>query len=160
VADEPYNAAERRHVKQAAKAAKLVTLQRGQFITNIMSTLPGRAWVCDLLEAAHVFASTYSDIALRTAFGEGERSMGLRILADIMQACPDQYVTMMRERNERSTTEQSRRPAATAADSTAGAPEGTSDDGADDDGDEDDDIYAEYNRAQVVIEPGTQDRST
>jgi hypothetical protein len=35
------------------------------------------------------------------AFMEGQREVGIRLLTDIMGACPDQYVLMMRERNER-----------------------------------------------------------
>lgn len=43
------------------------------------------------------------------AFMEGQREVGIRLLSDIMGACPDAYVTMMRERNERNATDDARR---------------------------------------------------
>ena len=100
----PYDASNRRDVRQAAKSAKLAEQQRREIINGIMSVAPGRMWMCDLLEACHIFATSYSDVGLRMAFLEGQREVGLRLLMDIMGACPDQYVTMMRERNERAST--------------------------------------------------------
>ena len=57
--------------------------------------------MCDLLEHCHIFHTSYNDIGLRMSFMEGQREVGIRLLTDIMGACPDQYVQMMRERNER-----------------------------------------------------------
>jgi hypothetical protein len=42
------------------------------------------------------------------AFKEGERNIGLQILRDLMRACPDMYVLMMREANERDTLSERR----------------------------------------------------
>lgn len=97
----PYNAAERKDVRRAEKVAKLADRQRVEVITNIMSTIPGRAWMLDRLERCHIFATTFVNDALITAFGEGQRNIGLQDIDDIMQACPDKYILMMRERNER-----------------------------------------------------------
>jgi len=88
-------------VRAAEKAAKVVELQRREVISGIMSVGPGRKWMCELLESCHCFATSFSDIGLRMAFCEGQREVGIRLLSDIMSACPDQYITMMRERNER-----------------------------------------------------------
>lgn len=96
-----YSAAERKDIRRAEKAAKLADTQRLEIITNLMSAAPGRAWVCDLLEACHIFTTTYTGDALSGAFSEGERNVGLRLLADIMSACPQRYLEMMRERNDR-----------------------------------------------------------
>lgn len=43
------------------------------------------------------------------AFNEGHRDIGLRLLADIMQFCPDRYMEMMRERNTRDNANERRR---------------------------------------------------
>jgi hypothetical protein len=104
-----YNASERRDVKQAAKQARLADRQREEIMQGIMSLPPGRSWMLDILEACHIFASSFTINTKATAFNEGQRSIGLRLLGDIMKACPDQYVQMMRERNERDNTNIARR---------------------------------------------------
>ena len=115
---EVYNAANRAHIKAAVKAARLVERQRQEIISGIMSVASGRAWVLDLLEICHIFSTSFQSNALQTAFAEGERNIGLRLLNDVMSACPDQYVEMMRERNARDSTADARRRAAPSDDST------------------------------------------
>lgn len=97
----PYDAGSRKDVRQAEKLAKLHEQQRKEIVTGIMSVIPGRSWICDLLEHCHIFSTSYNDMPHRMAFMEGQREVGILLLADIMAACPDQYVQMMRERNER-----------------------------------------------------------
>ena len=125
---EVYNAANRAHIKAAAKAARLVERQRQEIISGIMSVASGRAWVLDLLEVCHIFSTSFQSNALQTAFAEGERNIGLRLLNDVMSACPDQYVEMMRERNARDSTADARRRAAPAdSESTADEPDADDD---------------------------------
>lgn len=99
-----YNAAERSDVKAASKAARIAEVQRQEVITGLMSTIAGRAWMHERLLRCHIFQSSHTSDALNTAFAEGERNIGLMDLNDIMATCPDQYVLMMREYNERSST--------------------------------------------------------
>jgi hypothetical protein len=105
----PYDASNRRDVRAAEKQAKLVEQQRREIVQGIMSVAPGRSWICDLLESCHIFHTSFSDSGLRMAFAEGQREIGIRLLSDIMGACPDQYVLMMRERNERNSVYDARR---------------------------------------------------
>lgn len=114
--DDIYDASDRRHIRVAEKQAKVVDDQRGEIVRGIMSLIPGRAWMVDLLEACHVFSSSMATSALQMAFSEGERNIGLRLLNDVMRACPDEYVLMMRERNERDSTNSARRANAERAD--------------------------------------------
>lgn len=97
----PYDASNRRDIREAQKQAKVADQQRKEIVNGIMSVDAGRRWMCDLLEICHIFATSFSDVDLRMAFMEGQREIGLRLLMDIMASCPDQYVQMMRERNER-----------------------------------------------------------
>ena len=97
----PYDAGNRRDIREAQKRAKVEEQQRREIVNGIMSVGPGRRWMCDILETCHVFATSYADSGLRMAFLEGQREIGLRLLMDIMGACPDRYIEMMRERNER-----------------------------------------------------------
>jgi hypothetical protein len=103
-----YDAGNRRDVKAAEKAAKVADQQRKEVVNGIMSVAPGRSWICDILESCHIFATSFSDRGLRMAFMEGQREVGIRLLTDIMGACPDQYITMMRERNERASAADAR----------------------------------------------------
>jgi hypothetical protein len=104
-----YDASNRRDVKAAEKQARLAEQQRREIVTGIMSVVPGRSWMCDILENCHIFATSFSDVGLRMAFMEGQREVGIRLLTDIMAACPDHYVLMMRERNERNSAYDARR---------------------------------------------------
>ena len=92
-----------KHVDILKRQAQQEERNRRDFILHSMGVRAGRAYFCHLLEQAHVFTTTYADLPIRMAFNEGNRNLGLMILGDIMRHCPDHYVTMMRERNERDT---------------------------------------------------------
>ena len=96
-----YDASNRRHVADAAKAAKAVEQERLNIVRGIMSLKAGRAYIHDELVACHVFATSFTTDALQMAFSEGERNRGLRLLNDVTLADPEGYVDMMREANER-----------------------------------------------------------
>jgi len=106
-----YNAAERAHVRKAEKAQADAEVARKEIITGLMSTPPGRAWVLYLLEAAHIFTTSFDRDPTAMAFAEGERNQGLILLNEVLQHCPDSYILMLRERNERHlASERTRRP--------------------------------------------------
>lgn len=94
-----YNASERKVIRKAEKEAKLAVLAEREFITGVMSTIPGRAWVHAKLSTCHVFATSFTGDPLTSAFAEGQRNIGLTIFNDILLACPDAYVLMMQEAN-------------------------------------------------------------
>lgn len=98
-----YNAADRKDIRRAEKAAALVDAAKVEFLRAAMGTVQGRAWFHDLLAACRIFADPFSGEALIEAFNKGQRNVGLMIFADILLHCPDQYVLMMRESNDGST---------------------------------------------------------
>lgn len=91
---------ERSLARKAAKADKERLAQENAVISGIMATPGGRAWMHDYLAFCAVFGSTYTGEALSSAFQEGRRAVGLRLLADVMRACPDMYIQMMREQED------------------------------------------------------------
>ena len=97
------NASNRSSVRAAEKAAKLADQNRREVIVAICGTIPGRAYLWEQLEWCHVFAESYDDNPQRMAHNEGQRSAGLRLLADIMTAAPEQFIQMMVEANGRRT---------------------------------------------------------
>src|SRR5262245_21646192 len=131
----PYDAGNRKDVRAMEKRAKLEETQRREVISGIMSVAPGRKWMCDLLEHCHIFSTSFSDAAIRMAFMEGQREVGILLLTDIMASCPDEYVTMMGERNARQSAIDARlsrdRPDGDGSSSGQGTDDGEGDDGAD-----------------------------
>lgn len=96
-----YNAADLKQIRAAKRAAKLAEESRKTIVAQIMGSPIGRAYMHDRLLRCHVFATTFTDSARVSAFAEGERNIGLQDLNDVMKFCPDQYVQMMREANEK-----------------------------------------------------------
>ena len=96
------SAATRKEVRRKEKESRLADRARGEVMTNLMSSVQGRNYVWDKLAESHVFTTSFSPDALAMAFAEGERNSGLRLLDDILSWCPDQFILMMREHNERS----------------------------------------------------------
>lgn len=103
-----YNAGNRTDVRRLEKQAKIDEAARKQVIVGLMDSPPGRQWMHDRLSGCHLFSTSFSLTALETAFKEGERNQGLQLLTDVMSACPDQYVQMMREANVRHITADTR----------------------------------------------------
>jgi hypothetical protein len=128
----PYDAGSRKDVRVMEKQAKLEEQQRREVVSGIMSVAPGRKWMCELLEHCHIFSTSFSDAAIRMAFMEGQREVGLLLLTDIMAACPNEYITMMGERNARQSAIDARlsrrRPNADGSDSGSEADDGSSGD--------------------------------
>ena len=96
-----YNAANRKDVRRLEKQARVDERSRKETVTWLMGTMAGREWLYNLLSECHVFVSSFSLNAYEGAFREGERNVGLRLLNDVMQTAPDDYVLMMREANAR-----------------------------------------------------------
>src|SRR5215831_5395103 len=130
-----YNAGNRKDVRELEKQAKLEEQQRREIITGIMSVAPGRKWMYDLLLSCHCFTTCYADLSNRMAFMAGEQSIGIRLLTDIMRACPAEYVTMMGEANARQSAIDARlskhRPDSDGSDSGQGDDDGEGDYGSD-----------------------------
>ena len=128
------NTADRKSVRAAEKSAKLADRQRGEVLIAICSTEPGRRYLWERLDEAHIFRTSFSTDPIQMAFYEGERNQGLLLLGDIMQWCPDQFIQMMREHNERRSTS-GRSPTGERAErEDSGRDDSGSGDGAEDDG--------------------------
>lgn len=97
---EPYNAGDAKAVREKAKQAKSADSDKKNVLVDLLASREGRLWMRDLLESCHIFQSSFGADALKTAFNEGERNVGLKLLSDIMQSCPDKYVEMMKEKKD------------------------------------------------------------
>lgn len=95
------NAADRKDIRRAEKLAKLESTHDRETIVILMSTINGRSWMWRQLEQCHCFNDPFTGDALHEAYQKGERNFGLRLLSQINLYCPDQYIQMVREANER-----------------------------------------------------------
>lgn len=71
-----------------------------QVIQNLLASEAGRSWTWRFLEFCHVYAQSFVSDPYDTAFNEGQRSIGLRFLADIASGSPDSYILMTKENKD------------------------------------------------------------
>lgn len=89
---------------RADKAARERLAQEAEEadIRRLMSSKWGRRFLWRLMDQAGVFRLSYAPDALATAFAEGNRNYGLRILNLIHALAPEHYPAMLKEQsNER-----------------------------------------------------------
>ena len=83
------------------RATKLRRHQEQADIETLMGTPAGRRFVWRLLDATKVFQTSMTGNSY-TFFNEGRRDVGLLIFGEVMEVCPDLYVTMQNEAKEES----------------------------------------------------------
>jgi hypothetical protein len=88
---------DRTQVRAARRSAAAEEREEGERLAAFLGQPIARRWMWRLLEACHTFSTSFDDNPYRTAFREGERNVGIRILADIMRNCPHQYSVMTQE---------------------------------------------------------------
>lgn len=66
----------------------------------IMSDARGRRFVWRLLEQAGIYRSSMAATPEVTAFNEGNRAGGLRLLTKLLAASPSEYLQMQKEMTE------------------------------------------------------------
>ena len=122
----PYDASNRKDIRRAEKDAKADEIARIDFLRAAMSTIQGRAWFYNLLEFCHLFTDPFSGQALLEAYSKGERNVGLRIFADLLAHCPDYYIQMVKDANDRRISRDNRRPDADPVDDSTSLAERSS----------------------------------
>jgi hypothetical protein len=77
-------------------------------LRSVMDTPAGRRFMWGLLGECGLYRASFNNSGSITAFNEGQRDIGLRLVARITQDCPAQYLTMQGEAIEadRKATEQ------------------------------------------------------
>ena len=107
-----YNATSRKDIRRAEKESQIDETMRIDFLRAAMSTTQGRAYFYDHLEFCHLFTDPFTGDALLEAYRKGERNVGLRIFADLLAHCPDYYIQMVKEANDRRIIRDTRNPVA------------------------------------------------
>ena len=94
---EPIDLGNPENVKELARSARGREAIKTTVLRNIMGSQAGRGWMFELLTLCHVYETSFSTNALSMAYHEGERNIGLKLVAALAVACPERYIEMMRE---------------------------------------------------------------
>lgn len=95
------DAGDARKVSKAEAKAKRIQREDDAILRSIMATAPGRGWFYRMLQTCHLFHTSFDGNPLVMAMKEGERNIGLALLADVMRVCPENYVLMSNEATTR-----------------------------------------------------------
>lgn len=98
-----YNAADAKQVNNAKRAAGRLARDDADVIRKLMHTQQGRSWMWRKLTACRAFAPSYmpgQQQLTDTAYYEGQRAIGLELLAEVMGASRDLYLLMHKEQTE------------------------------------------------------------
>lgn len=90
------NAADETQVKKASSKVKSLREKQLNDVRFILSDVQGRRFLYRYLEEAGVFKSSFTGSS-ETFFNEGQRNIGLKLLADITEADVEAFVKMMAE---------------------------------------------------------------
>ena len=94
----PLNVGDEASVEAQGLDLDTTARKRRAAVTAVMSTVEGRSIVWSILVEAGVFRMSYvSGDPYATAFNEGSRNHGNRILAEIQDVCPELYLQAMNE---------------------------------------------------------------
>jgi hypothetical protein len=94
------NASDESQVKKAEKREAFGRERDTDDLKSVLSTVQGRRFVWKYLEKCGVYTTSFSESPHRTMFLEGQRNIGLMLMADINAADPYLYVKMMNESKE------------------------------------------------------------
>jgi len=93
-----YDANDEKQVKKARKQAEFDKALELDVIRGIMKTPAGRKWIYGKLERCHIYGNCFvAGESDSTAFRLGESNIGRMFLADVQEACPSEYLTMLQE---------------------------------------------------------------
>lgn len=101
LAEQPYDAGDPVAVNNARKKAGRERRAELDFTKAIMELKPGRKWMFDLLTECNIFGSPV--VAGDTHFtyhNLGQQNIGKKLLQDVTESAPDEYVLMMKESRE------------------------------------------------------------
>jgi len=89
-----------RNAATGDKGAELIREQRLSDVAMLLSTRSGRRFIWGLMTECGIFRTSFDNSGSVTAFNEGRRQIGLRVLADVNESAPEQYLLMLRESQE------------------------------------------------------------
>lgn len=74
--------------------------QELQDIKDLLKTKAGHRFIWRILEKAGIFRTNPTHEHAAMAEREGQRKLGLMIFADVIEACPEKYLAMLKTNQE------------------------------------------------------------
>lgn len=98
LAQEPYDASNRKSVNTARKKAAARNKKRLEVVNALMQHKDGRRWIYEILERCHIYTTSFvQGDPHATSFREGERNIGQSLLIDVQMAAGPEYLMMLGE---------------------------------------------------------------
>lgn len=86
--------------EQSEAAQRLSMINEAEDFKWLMGNKRGRRVIWRWLEKTGVFRSSFNHSGSITAFNEGARNIGLMLIAQIHECCPEHYLTMIQEQRK------------------------------------------------------------
>jgi hypothetical protein len=90
------NAADPRQIREAKQTSREIRKQELKDVSLILSTIEGRRFFFRYLCECGIFKTSFTGSS-ETFFREGQRNVGLSLLADLNDADPTMYAKIMEE---------------------------------------------------------------
>lgn len=99
MAEQPYNASDEKQVTAARKKAARLRREELNYIKHIMSTKEGRSWICGIIALGDPLVIPYApgNTPEHTHVNIGKQAIPAKLMLDIREAAPDEYVKMLIE---------------------------------------------------------------
>lgn len=94
------NAADEDQVKSAKKKELSKRERELDDIRFVLSSDKGQSFLWRYLEACGVYQTSFADNSNLMSFKEGQRSVGLKLLSDIIEADSNKFLQMMKNNKE------------------------------------------------------------
>lgn len=91
------NAADPEQVRQAGEKEKRNKEKAEDDVYTILSTPQGRRFFYRMIKECGVYSTSFDSNPHRMAFLEGQRNVGLSLLAQMNESRPEAYALMMKE---------------------------------------------------------------
>jgi hypothetical protein len=91
-----YNAADPRHVKGRKDQEKRELLKNEDAFKYVMGDVRGRNFVWNLLGYTGMYTDSFTGNS-HTFYNEGRRSIGLKLMKALEEACPKEFIAMWQE---------------------------------------------------------------
>lgn len=98
----PMDVGDAEQVRDRKKVAKLAQARADDALARIMNDPDGRLWVWRLLSACRPFDVPREANYAHQYFRAGEQGVGVAVFNQIMRVCPEAYLVMQTENQERS----------------------------------------------------------
>jgi hypothetical protein len=98
MSEKQYNAADETQVRERGNKEKLRRAQELDDVREILRTKGGRRFYWRYLTDCGLFKTSMTGNS-QTYFLEGQRNVGLKLLADMNQAAPEAYLLMQQEKD-------------------------------------------------------------